>query len=501
MRNCTLFLFFVAFIGQFQTQAQSHGHLSPCGVEQPGMEMDHTWLRDYQQHPENYSTNKNAALIVAALQVHNVGDDNGTGYFPMESMLIALANLQYAYLDSDIQFYLTNGINYIDNTAWNNHETFGLGSQMMSANQVSGMLNTFITTEAAGNCGYYSPGVDASVVDKGCAGVTGQTWAHELGHYLSLPHTFYGWEGIDYDKNVPTSNYQNDVFTSIEKVDGSNCDGFNAAADGFCDTPPDYISSRWNCTDNGDNGVDYFDTNGDAFRVDGGFYMSYSNGACKDRFSQEQSDAMRANIEFQREDIILDIEIEEVDIADFNPIFPIENEEVAYNYVKLEWDPIPGATHYLVQIELYPFGVVRVEKVVTATELITTELQAGRNYNWKVRPFNWGYFFAPFSDDVLFRTNETVATQEIEGVEGVQVFPTMVSNGQALNIQFEAVENIGEAEISLTSLTGVRHQVEQVFIQNGQNQFAIQPKGLNGGIYIVGVTTEQGSFYQKVVVQ
>lgn len=498
MRNCTLLLFFFALIGQ--AQAQSHEHLSPCGVEQPGLEMDHTWLRSYQQNPANYA-NKDAGLIVAALQVHNVGNDDGSGYFPMESMLTALCKLQDAYVDSDIQFYLANGINYIDDTDGNNHESSNFGAQFMNQNNVSGMLNTYITTEAAGNCGYYAPWVDACVVDKGCAGPTSHTWAHELGHYLSLPHTFYGWEGIEYNPNVPTSNYQSQVFTSIEKVDGSNCDGFNAAADGFCDTPPDFISERWTCNGNGENGVDFYDTDGEAFRVDGGYYMSYSNGACKNKFSLEQTDAMRANIESQREEIILDIEIEEIDIVDFNPVLPVDNEIVPFNFVKLEWDPIPGATHYLVQIELYPFGIVRYEEVTTETEIVTTELQAGRDYNWKVRPFNWGYFCAPFSEDVLFKTSETVATHEIEGVNAVQVFPTMVQNGQALTIQFDAENNIGQAEISLTSLTGVRHQTEQVFIQNGKNQFAVQPTGLSGGIYIVGVETAQGNFYQKVVVQ
>ena len=70
-----------------------------------------------------------------------------------------------------------------------------------------------------------------------------------------------------------------------------------------------------------------------------------------------------------------------------------------------------------------------------------------------------------------------------------------------MNIQLESANNLGSAEISLTSLTGIRHQVEQVVIQNGQNQFDIQPAGLSSGIYIVGVTTDSGSVYQKIVVQ
>lgn len=497
MRNYTFLFCFFAFLGQ--SFAQSHDHLSPCGVEQPGMEMDHTWLRDFQQNPQKYPMPEDADLIVAAMQVHNMGNDDGSGHFPWISMLNALCQLQNDFTDSDIQFYLTNGINFVDNTAWNNHETFGLGSQMMNQNSVNNMLNTFIATEAAGNCGYYSPGPDACVVAKSCAGATDDTWAHELGHYLSLPHTFYGWEGVDYDPNTPTSNYQNQVFTQIEKVDGSNC---QFAADGFCDTSVDFISNRWNCNSDDENNVDFYDTNGDDFRVDGTFFMSYSNDICAARFSQEQTDAMRANLQFQRSEVILDdVEIEEIDMTNFNPISPVDGEEVAYNYVKINWEPIPGATHYYVEVTRHPFDVVIEKGVVTETEFIATTLIPDKNYAWEIRPFNWGYFCAPFSEKALFTTNQTVSTNEIEGVDAIQIFPTVVRSGSALNIQLESTDNLGSAQISLTGLTGIRHQVEQVTIQNGQNQFSIQPEGLSSGIYIVGVTTDSGSVYQKIVVE
>ena len=139
--------------------------------------------------------------------------------------------------------------------------------------------------------------------------------------------------------------------------------------------------------------------------------------------------------------------------------------------------------------------------VVTETEFIATTLLADKNYAWEVRPFNWGYFCADFSEKVLFSTNSAVATQEIEGVEGIQVFPTMVSNGQSLNIEFESTQNIGAAQITLTSLAGVEMQTQEVVIQNGQNQYALIPENLSSGIYIIGVTTAKGSVYQKVVLR
>mgnify|MGYP000043822657 FL=1 len=52
----------------------------------------------------------------------------------------------------------------------------------------------------------------------------------------------------------------------VEKVDGSNCE---YAADGFCDTPPDYLAYRWTC--NQSTGTSFgtmLDPNGESFKSD-----------------------------------------------------------------------------------------------------------------------------------------------------------------------------------------------------------------------------------------
>ena len=57
----------------------------------------------------------------------------------------------------------------------------------------------------------------------------------------------------------------------VEKMDGSNC---HYAADGFCDTSPDYIDYRWPCNDNLESNVTQMDPNGETFQSDGSLFMS-----------------------------------------------------------------------------------------------------------------------------------------------------------------------------------------------------------------------------------
>lgn len=119
------------------------------------------------------------------------------------------------------------------------------GEDMMDENNVDDLLNVYFVSDPAGNCGYFSPSDNGVAVAKSCAMPGGTTIAHEFGHFFSLPHTFYGWEyGIPDDEDQ-------------EWVNGANC---NSAADGFCDTPPDYLDYRWNCP-----GPLQTDPNGDTF--------------------------------------------------------------------------------------------------------------------------------------------------------------------------------------------------------------------------------------------
>ncbi|MCD8566524.1 MAG: hypothetical protein LRY36_01130 [Alphaproteobacteria bacterium] len=110
------------------------------------------------------------------------------------------------------------------------------------------------------------------MLQKGCMQANNMTFRHEMGHYLNLPHTFYGWEGENppsIGQNAPSSIGG----VPVERADGSNCAN---SGDGFCDTPADYLSDRWSCQFD----RHYYDPVGQQITVDEKNYMSYSFDGC-----------------------------------------------------------------------------------------------------------------------------------------------------------------------------------------------------------------------------
>ena len=212
--------------------AQSDHPAGWCGT--PAVKSD--WLTDFQRNPEIYSFTRGGTEYVP-MTIHVVGDDDGNGYFAEPNILEAFCVLNEDFAQVNIQFYIAGEINYLNNSNWFEHN-FNQGEQMMNINNVFGTANCYIVADPAGNCGYFTYQGDAVALAKGCLQPNDHTWAHEMGHFFYLPHTFFGWEYLDgdpdYSQPAPLviDGGWNDF--EVEKVDGSNC---NTAADGFCDTP------------------------------------------------------------------------------------------------------------------------------------------------------------------------------------------------------------------------------------------------------------------------
>ena len=221
------------------------------------------------------------------MTLHIVGNDNGSGYYPLRNAYDAFCQLQTDYAPADMVFYLVDTIRYHQNTVYNNHQDFTVGGDMVADYSQPGTLNCFITEVAAGACAYAWYG-GAIVLKKSCTTRPNHTWAHEAGHYFSLPHVFVGWEGQSVNAAQPAPAVTNDG-TEVELADSSNC---TTAGDLFCDTPADYISKRWSCDAN-HNSQTLIDPTGAPFKASGEYYMSYSSDACMSRFSPQQITAMR----------------------------------------------------------------------------------------------------------------------------------------------------------------------------------------------------------------
>lgn len=110
----------------------------------------------------------------------------------------------------------------------------------------------------------------------------GKLWAHELGHYMGLPHTFAGGTA---------NQYVHDVNTPV--VIGGVSHTCIQTGDGFCDTPADPDDNS--CSYNGQCQLiscnPSLDPLGVPYSPDPTLLMSYYS--CRNRFSDEQHQRMR----------------------------------------------------------------------------------------------------------------------------------------------------------------------------------------------------------------
>jgi len=151
MKRFLLSLFTFIFIGAITPiKAQTPDF---CGTD--FSEKQKSWLLDYAKNGRNFAQ-KSAAQYYVPLYIHFVGTDEGTGFYSPELMMNGICELNTQFAPTGLYFYLA-GFNYIANTDWYDHATYGPGGVMMGANNVDDVANIYIVINPAGNCGYFSP--------------------------------------------------------------------------------------------------------------------------------------------------------------------------------------------------------------------------------------------------------------------------------------------------------------------------------------------------------
>lgn len=485
-RLCSLVL---ALVLAMPVMAQED--LAPCGTDL-GIS---PWLRDFQRRIDE--TPRTDELLYLPIQVHVVGTDEGAGYFSNKGIMDAFCTLNADFVDANIQFFMPNPINFIDNSTFYDH-TFQQGAAMMIQNNLPNIINCYIVQSPAGNCGYFSPSRDGIALSKGCLAPNDHTWAHEVGHFLSLPHPFFGWEGHDHDYDEPAPN--NWGGSLVERLDGSNC---NIAADGFCDTAPDYLSFRWSCTSNSTSSIQQTDPNGETFVSDGTLIMSYSNDQCVVGFSDDQIAAMRANVEEERPNLISvppvleDVAIEAVDqltVTNPEPGTLVETETIT-----LEWEPVPNVTHYVLQINPFNiFSIVFEEQIVEGSSAVITDLREDETYYWRVRPFNAYETCTAFTSPSSFTTGTIVSTNELLAGELLELFPNP-TNGDQLHMNLK-LNDQQQGQCRIVDATGAVLRSQQLSVTNSLQRIELAVQGLPAGMYFVQLVLEDRQVMRKVVI-
>lgn len=455
------------------------------------------WLTEYQANPKAIS--RSADTLYLPVTIHLVGTSVGGGYFGIRNLLDAFCTLNQDFETANIQFYLEGDINYIANNTYYNHN-FDTGEEMMVAYNVPNTINCYISNSPGENlCGYsaYNLGV---ALAKSCTQPDDHTWAHELGHYLSLPHPFYGWEGYDHDYTKPAPEQINGNL--VERVDGTNCD---IAGDGFCDTPPDYLNYRWSCNNLGESILSQTDPDGVKLKSDGSLIMSYSSDECSYRFSDEQKDAMQANALTDKAEFLYDqTKRFPVYSGPVVPVFPGEGDTIStYKDIPFVWEPMPEATHYIVEYSINPDFTSAVFQFNTVgNNWISSSLIKNKTYYWRLRPYNAQHTCEAYSDIHSFTTGDQLSSIEddfIDGLSRLTILPNPIQSGMPLTVGLSLARNLS-LNIQFMTLGGQPVLSAQWQVSQGQSIHQLELPELPNGFYVLKVGNASGQMVRKVLI-
>ncbi len=437
-------------------------------------------------------------LIFVPLQIFNVGDNRGRGQYNLHDLYETLCTLNEDFKASRIQFYLESDIENISNSELNAHTEYWVVDSIMSVHNKSNRINCYIVSNPAGNCGYYTYASDAIALSKSCLGKQSHTWAHEIGHFLGLPHTFFGWENIRYNSIIKTIEYQSRVFTNIETVDRDNC---HSQADNFCDTPPDYLSYRWNCNASGFSNQQMRDINDSIFVADGTLFMSYAIDHCMKRFSAAQIAAMRSNLLNLRNRLMRPNVVAAPKLSSEIEVFSPENKTtIFYKNIVFKWLEIPHAKYYLFRISRTPsFSLVVKNLVLQSNEVWIDSLTPNANFYWQVKAINDFDFCGATSVVSSFKTDALSDTKDDYSTEHIGLFPNPIDPGAVLQVFFRG-DRDRDVRITIADLSGKTiSSVSSPIFKNGTYVFPVEHQVK--GVYVVQISTSSNNYFERLVIK
>lgn len=498
IRSILILFFGILLFNSAKAQDEDKSKIPPCGVREFGIS---NWLREFQTNPSAFSHLRgNNDILQVPMTIHIIGQADGSGYFSRPDLQIAICKLNNDFAQYNIKFFIQGPIRYHNNTTWYNHTTFPIGNAMYSATRVQNTMNVYIDNNAAGNCGYApSGGGDRLFLRKSCIrGAVSTTWAHEMGHALSLPHTFSGWEDTTYDPSQPTPSvvFRGNNPVNVERVDRVNC---ASSADGFCDTEPDYLSGLWNCNGNGQSSTILKDPLNVEFRVDGSMIMSYANDACHSGFSPMQVAAMRANLQTVKSAMLFSGSLPQLGSLSTVGVSPMADEEVLHQNIRLEWESVPNAEEYIVEVSRFnDFGLKEFEALVTTNTVIVPELVAGRNYLYRVMPLNKSDFCTTFSPTTRFRAVIQTSTTEVAG-NSFSIYPTLLKDTEYMSLSGRLSRSL-DITFDVLDLQGRIISSTRKFLPAGTISESLFIGSLPKGMYMMRINSGEGITALKFMV-
>ena len=453
------------------------------------------------------------AVTWVPIKFHLVGNAAGGDHVSELKVFDMLCAINEDYADQDIQFFIKDGtFNYLNNATANTNPRSFAGDFQLSAARVNNALNIFIVKTipsfgGGGNTlGFFDPSNSADWIvlqrDQ-VSGPAAETLTHELGHFFSLPHTFLGWDGEYWDQGehgIPVGPLSPGGIPN-EYVNGSNC---TSAGDGICDTKANYgLGFGYpNCNYTGP----CQDPNGDLLStvVQEENYMAYFIG-CASEFTPDQKSLINIDLNSAKRNYLgAGNEIPPSEDITATPVLiePINGEVTPlFNVVDFDWDPVAGATHYLLEVDrTNTFSFAPETKVVTGTSTFLEDVfDDNRTYYWRVKPFSKGNPCGPETGVESFKTGTVSNVNEIASVKEWTVSPNPIHNNQILNIEV-ITDSSFDAEVKLYNVSGKLIKNQAHNFAAGSSNLPLNIESLSMGMYLLHVESESGVLTHKIVV-
>jgi len=412
------------------------------------------------------------------LSLHIVAMNNGSGRYRLDYLLKVICELNTRYAPVGFYYFIKWPIHYINNTNFYDHDYWN-GAMMMQQNNVPNTANVYFVDDPAGACGYFSPSEDGVAIAKSCSGPSSTTLTHELGHYFGLPHTFFGWENGATPFNPEL----------VTRGAGANC---STTGDFFCDTDADYLGDRWSCPYTGHKA----DANGDLYHPDSSLYMSYATDNCMSRFSNQQMSVMNSRLTSDRTNLLT---VHPTGNATLNSANIIQPGNVMYaNNKTVVWDKVTGADAYYVK---YGWASVITKDTIVSDTSYTIQgaLTNNSQYYVSVVPLSSVNVCMSNPQKITFTYNNTV--NSIGGPSftenRISISPNPANAQVTVKFDVAANEN---CQLQLFDISG-----RQVFSASGfkseQSETMIQVDQFPAGIYLIKLSSELGTWTNKLVIQ
>jgi hypothetical protein len=453
-------------------------------------------------------------IIYVPLKIHIVGNNAGLGYYSLGNLMTNICELNQKYTNVGIQFFIRGEINYINNTSIYNLPSFEASYAANTQYNVNRVVNVYFANlgvlSLCGFANYPNQGQPNQPLRQGaiwlspsCSAPGNSTFAHEMGHYLNLPHPF------DETSDDPASPLSERVTRNPNEVAprfSANC---QSAGDRFCDTPADFRPNRWNCP--GPNST-VADINGDLFQPDGTLYMSYANDACQNKFSPQQIAAMRATLTVTQTStgqnvtgprmflLVPPIEPYDTITGSTNVLEPTNNSGGhPANWVYFKWRSVPGATQYVVRIRR---NVSLMDEFIvygdTAFLYTKNTLNPGVTYNVSVMPINHKVTCRPYSTASNFTVTTGYGVSVAENqADAFQVYPSLLQGYAPVKIQTSAAA--GNLSYELTDVQG-RMVRRGELTNDGSSLYELSLNELSNGAYLLRMEQGGQMHHQKIVI-